>query len=456
MQIAQTLVRIFSWRSRYFKNAMGKKKRAELEKQKERFVNGAVKNGITKETAIFIFGKIEPFAEYGFNKSHAAAYALIAYQTAYLKTYYPNEFISASMSNEMSNTDKLSEFFEELKRLKIKVQRPCINECFADFLPKQNTLFYALGAIKNVGYEAVSQLVKERKKRGKFTSINDFVNRVDPKNINKLQLEGLVKAGAFDAIFKNRKILYNNISNIIQKSKTIYENKLQNQTSLFSEESHKISYLIQDKNKSDWTNDETLSKEFESVGFYMSNHPLKDYEDVLKQYKVKSFKDFENSNDTESFIAGTVMSLKEKKTSKGNSFAIVKFSDLSKVYELFLFSEILELNRENLIEGKSFLLTVIKDKENQENRFRRINVRKIVNLNEAAQLNYTNVEIEMHNADDLEKLYEAIKDKGDSKIKIFINNEGKNYLFELKDKRKFNYKTFKYLNKEHYIKKINL
>jgi DNA polymerase-3 subunit alpha len=124
----------------------------------------------------------------------------------------------------------------------------------------------------------------------------------------------------------------------------------------------------------------TLSKEFESVGFYMSNHPLKDYADVLKQHKVKSFKDFENSNDTESFIAGTVMTLKEKKTSKGNSFAIVKFSDLSKVYELFLFSEILELNRENLIEGKSFLLTVIKDKENQENRFRRINVRKIVKL----------------------------------------------------------------------------
>jgi len=456
MQIAQELSGFSAGEADILQNAIGKKKRAELEKQKERFVNGAVNNGITKETAIFIFGKIEPFAEYGFNKSHAAAYALIAYQTAYLKTYHPSEFISASMSNEMSNTDKLSEFFEELKRLNIDVQRPCINECFADFLPKQNTLFYALGAIKNVGYEAVSQLVKERNKRGKFTSINDFVNRVDPKNINKLQLEGLVKAGAFDAIFKNRKTLYNNISNIIQNSKTIYENKLQNQTSLFSEEGHKISYLIQDKNTPDWSNDETLSKEFESVGFYMSNHPLKDYEDVLNQYKVKTFKDFENSNDTESFIAGTVMTLKEKKTSKGNSFAIVKFSDLSKVYELFLFSEILELNRENLIEGKSFILTVIKDKENQENRFRRINVRKIVNLDKAAQFNYENVLIEMHNTDDLEKLYEAIKDKGDSKIKIFINKEGKNYLFELKHKRKFNYETFKYLNKEHYIKKINL
>ena len=186
---------------------MGKKKSAILEKQKEKFINGAVKNGITKETAIFIFGKIEPFAQYGFNKSHAAAYALIAYQTAYLKTYYSNEFISASMSNELSNTDKLSEFFEELKRLKIQIQRPCINECFADFLPKENKLFYALGAIKNVGFDAISSLVKERKENGKFKSISDFINRVNPKNINKLQLEGLVKAGAFDSIFNNRKNL---------------------------------------------------------------------------------------------------------------------------------------------------------------------------------------------------------------------------------------------------------
>ena len=456
MKIAQELSGFSVGEADILQNAIGKKKRAELEKQKERFVNGAVKNGITKDTAIFIFKKIEPFAEYGFNKSHAAAYAMIAYQTAYLKAYHPNEFIAASMSNELSNTDKLSEFFEELKRLKIKVQRPCINECFPEFIPKKNTLFYALSAIKNVGFEAISQVARERQKNGKFKSISDFINRVNPKNINKLQLEGLVKAGAFDSIFENRKVLYNNIPNIIQNSKTIYENKLQNQSSLFSEESQKISYLIKDKNTSNWSSEESLSKEFESVGFYISNHPLKDYEDALKQYKVKSFKDFENSSDSESFIAGTVMSVKEKKTAKGNPFAIIKFSDLSKVYELFLFSEILELNREYLIEGKSFLLTVIKDKEHKENRFRRTNVRKIVSLDKINGLNYTNVEIQMYNADDLEKLYEAIKEKGNSKIKISIRKEDKNYLFELKDKRKFDYETLKYLNKEHYIKKINL
>ena len=224
---------------------------------------------------------------------------------------------------------------------------------------------------------------------------------------------------------------------------------------MFSEENQKVSYLIQNKDVANWSRDETLSKEFESVGFYISDHPLKDYEDLLKQYNVKSFKDFENTRDNESFIAGTVMSIKEKKTTQGNAFAIVKFSDLSKVYELFLFSEILELNREQLKEGKSFLLTVIKDKENQENRFRRINVRKIVSFDKITKYAYDNVEIHMNNADYLENLYEAIKEKGNSKIKIAINNKDKNYLFELRDKRKFDYDTLKYLNKEHYIKKIS-
>ena len=414
------------------------------------------KNNITKDTANFIFKKIEPFAEYGFNKSHAAAYALIAYQTAYLKTYYPNEFIAASMSNEMSNTDKLSEFFEELKRLKIDVQRPCINECYTEFIPKKNILFYALGAIKNVGFEAVSQVIKEREKNGKFKSISDFINRTDPKNINKLQLEGLVKAGAFDSIFKNRKALFDNIPNMIQTSKNTYENKTNNQSSLFSEDTHKISYLNQDKNAVHWENAEMLNKEFESVGFYISDHPLKDYEAILDQYNVKTFKNFEASKNNESFIAGTVMNIKEKKTAKGTPFAIIKFSDLTKVFELFLFSEILELNRKNLIEGKSFILTVIKDKENQENRFRRINVRKIVNLDDFTKKNYSNVFIEVDKSDNLIKLYENIKEKGEAKIKISIAEENKNYLFELKDGRKFDYEMLKFLNKAPYIKKISV
>ena len=455
MQIAQVLSGFSAGEADILRRAMGKKKRVELEKQKERFINGAYKNGISKDTAIFIFKKIEPFAEYGFNKSHATAYAMIAYQTAYLKTYHPNEFIAASMSNELSNTDKLSEFYEELKRLEIKVERPCINKCFPKFIPQKNTLLYALGAIKNVGFEAISQVVKEREKNGKFKSISDFINRVDPKNINKLQLEGLVKAGAFDSIFKNRKVLYDNIPNIIQNSKTIHENRINNQSSLFLEDNHKISYLMTDKDSS-WSSDETLSKEFESVGFYLSNHPLKDYESILEQYQVKTFKEFENTNESQSFLAGTIMSVKEKKTIKGTSFVVIKFSDLSKVFELFIFSEILEKNRKHLVEGQSFLLTVIKDKENQENRFRRISVRKIVSLKEITKMGYNDVYIEIDESDNLKKLYEAIKEKGNAKIKISINDKHKNYLFELKDKRKFDYETLKYLNKERYIRKIRV
>ena len=174
------------------------------------------------------------------------------------------------------------------------------------------------------------------------------------------------------------------------------------------------------------------------------------------QHKVKLFKDFENSNDNEGFVAGTIMSIKEKKTSKGTPFAIIKFSDQSKVFELFLFSEILELNRKHLIAGKSFLITLIKDKQHQENRFRRINVRKILNLDTIIQSSFHNVKIELYNTDNLGKLHEAIKEEGNSKIKICINKEDKNYLFELKNKRKFDYETLKYLNKEQYIKKISL
>ena len=204
-----------------------------------------------------------------------------------------------------------------------------------------------------------------------------------------------------------------------------------------------------------WKNDEVLANEFQSIGFYISNHPLKDYEAALQQFNVKSFVDFENSKEAESLVAGTVMSVKEKKTSKGTPFAIIKFSDLSKVFELFLFSEILQTNRKNLIEGSSFILTVLKDKENKENRFRRINVRKIVSLEEVTKMNYSNVIIEIDKPDNLKKLYENIKERGDSKIKISIEKENKSYLFELKDKRKFDYETFKYLKKEPYIKKIS-
>ena len=231
--------------------------------------------------------------------------------------------------------------------------------------------------------------------------------------------------------------------------------KLQNQTSLFSDDSTKISFLS-NKNFNSWSSDELLSKEFEAVGFYISDHPLKKYQSILKNYKVKTYSEFENSIENESFIAGTLMSIKEKKTIKGNSFAIVKFSDLSKIFELFLFSEILEKNRDSLKEGNSFLLTILKDKENQDNRFRRINVRKISKLDEITKQHYSNVHIEIDKSSNLNELYKLINQKGNSLIKISFKEDKKNYLFQLKEKRKFDHEILNALNKEHYIKKINI
>ena len=367
MQIAQKLSGFTAGQADLLRRAMGKKKRAELEKQKQGFIAGAVKNGIAKDVAAGIFLKIEPFAEYGFNKSHAAAYAIISYQTAFLKTYYPKEFIAASMTMDISNQNKLSEFYEELKRLNVEVVRPDINECFADFRTIDDKFYYALGGIKAVGYEAISNIVEERILNGKFESIHDFINRVNPKDINKLQLEGLVKAGAFDNLNSNRQALYNSIPAIIAKSKNIFDNKSANQIDLFSEdESAQDDILIKTE---DWKFEERLSKEFESVGFFISDHPLNQFTEIFNDYKITDYSNFVSKEDLkDSNIAATLLKVQERKTAKGNSYAVLKLTDLSSVFELFIFSDVLELNREILKEGSSLILTLFKNISNDENR----------------------------------------------------------------------------------------
>jgi len=245
-----------------------------------------------KQNYDYIFKKIEPFAEYGFNKSHAAAYAVIAYQTAFLKTHHPKEFFAASMSTELGNQHKLSEFYEELKRLNIEIQRPCINSCFAEFKSTDQKFYYALGAIKSVGFEAINQIVKERETNGPFKSLDNFINRVDPKNINKLQLEGLVKAGAFDSLENNRKEFHDNIPNIILASKSVFENKINNQINLFDESNQNKKSLIKNNIKKDWPFEERLSKEFEAIGFFISDHPINEYKGVFDIYKIQNFNSF--------------------------------------------------------------------------------------------------------------------------------------------------------------------
>ena len=434
MQIAQVLSGFSAGEADLLRRAMGKKKRAELEKQKTRFVEGAFKNGISKDIAAGIFLKIEPFAEYGFNKSHAAAYAIIAYQTAYLKTHYSDEFFAASMSMELSNQKKLSEFCEEIKRLDIKIIRPNINKCFADFYSENNNFYYALGAIKNVGFESVSNIVSEREKNGKFKSILDFLNRVNPKDINKLQLEGLAKAGAFDSIFNNRSAFYNSIPNIILKSKNIFENKSQCQIELFSSKENFDNQQIV-KDEPEWKFQDKMSKEFETIGFYLSDHPLNQYKDIFNEYNITKYSDFINDkNQSESMVASTILKIQEKKTQKGTSYAIIKFSDLGGVFELFVFSDIFELNRENIKESKSVIITLSKT-FNESDQKTRINVKKIIPLDDILNKPINNLKIKIKNFENFDLLSKILDTKGDVEVIFEILKNNKKFTLKLKNRR---------------------
>ncbi len=448
MQIAQKLSGFSAGQADILRRAMGKKKRAELEKQKQNFIEGAVKNGISKDIAAGIFLKIEPFAEYGFNKSHAAAYAIISYQTAFLKTYYPKEFLAASMTMDISNQNKLSEFYEELKRLDIEVIRPDINKCYADFKTDGDKFYYALGGIKAVGFEAILNIVQERINNGKFKSIFDFISRVNPKDINKLQLEGLVKAGAFDNLNKNRQSLFNSIPNLITKSKNIFENKSVNQIDLFSEDN------VEDKNiiapSDDWKFEERLSKEFESVGFFISDHPLNQFKEIFNDYRIVDYSVFNNNDSlSDTNIAGTLLKVQERKTAKGNSYAILKLTDLSSVFELFIFSDILNLNREILKEGNSLILKINKSTADENNRFKRLNVQKIGSLMDLVNKPIKEVTFKINSEKQLIEISNYLNNNGDTLININLTNSDKNLKFKLENRRNLDRKTLNLLrNKE--------
>ena len=453
MQIAQALSGFSAGKADILRKAMGKKKSAEMDRQKKDFIEGAIKNDIPKEQAVYIFQLVEKFAQYGFNKSHAAAYALIAYQTAYLKTHYPLSFFSASMSMEMSNTDKLNQFYEELKRLSIKIHNPCINHCFADFVPKDNTIFYALSGIKAVGFEAISNVIKEREESGKFSSIEDFLKRVSSKDINKLQLEGLIKAGAFDCVDKNRSKLYENVPEIIKQSKSYDENLQVDQINLFESQTNdnfKINFIEHPA----WDEPEKIKREFESIGFFVSEHPLKNYKHILDNYSVVQFQNFsDNKNINECMLSGTVMAIQEKKTAKGMPFAIVKFSDLSRMFEFFIFSEVLVTNREKLSAGKSFLINV--KREMLKSGIERTNVTKIFLINDISEKKIDNLDVSINTPNDIGSLKNQLSKDGKTAVSLSCVDNGKKMIFNLKNKRTVTLESIKTIENEGFLTKIN-
>jgi DNA polymerase-3 subunit alpha len=364
MQIAQELAGYSLGAADLLRRAMGKKIRSEMEAQRRIFVEGAVKNGVPEAKAGEIFDLMEKFAEYGFNKSHAAAYALVAYHTAYLKANHPVAFLAASMSLDLDKTEKLAGHMQEASRLGIAVLPPDVNRSGAEFVLETQpdgkvAIRFALGAIKRVGLGAMQDLVRARDAGGPFASLSDFAGRVDPRLLNKMQLENLAKAGAFDALEKNRARVVQGAEAILRAAQEAAERRLNPTRDMFGAESAPPPLRLPETG--DWPMLERLSFEAEAVGFHLSAHPLDTYKKALAKLGVVSsaqVAERARGGAARLKLAGTVVGAKHGRTKTGNRMAWIRFSDAQGSYEVTFFSEGLARAGDHLQEGNALLLTV--------------------------------------------------------------------------------------------------
>ncbi len=356
MQAAQILAGFTLGQADLLRRAMGKKIRKEMQAQRNDFVEGAAKNKIERHQADAIFDLLERFAEYGFNKSHAAAYALVAYQTAYMKANYPVEFLAATMTLDMGNTDKLAEFRAEAERLGIKVDPPSINRSDVAFEVDGNTIIYALAALKGVGRQAVEAIIAARGER-KFADLADFAGRVNPRAINKRVLESLSAAGAFDDIEKNRARVFAAVDSVLALAQHAHEGAAIGQSELFGGGGNREAIVLPQVEP--WLPAERLRREYEAVGFFLSGHPLDDYAAVLKKLRVQPWAEFARAvkmGATAGRVAGTVVSRTERRTRTGSKMGIIGLSDPTGHYEAVIFSEGLAEHRDLLEPGTAVML----------------------------------------------------------------------------------------------------
>lgn len=359
MQIAQELAGYSLGEADLLRRAMGKKIRAEMAAQRKRFVDGAVKQGLTAEHADTIFDLLARFADYGFNKSHAAAYALVAYQTAYMKASYPVEFLAASLTLERGNTDKIAEFRREAIRLGITVEAPSVNRSGVDFDVADGRILYSLAAIKGVGEQAVEHIVEVRNSGGPFRDLADFGRRINPRILNKRVLESLVAAGALDELEVDRARVFNGIDRILGMAARIQDSAAMGQGDMFGGPGEREPLLLPAVEP--WLAAERLKREHDAIGFYLSAHPLDDYAPVLKKLRVQSFAEFAESvrnGATAGRLAGTITAKQERRIRTGNKMAAVQLSDPTGSYEAVLFSEGLSEYRDLLEPGKSVVVLV--------------------------------------------------------------------------------------------------
>ena len=370
MQAAQILAGYSLGDADLLRRAMGKKIRSEMQKQRSIFVKGCTERGIDKSQADAIFDLLERFAEYGFNKSHAAAYALVAYQTAYMKANYPVEFLAATMTLDMNNTDKLAEFRAEAERLGIEVAPPSINRSCVPFEVDGNTIIYALAALKGVGGQAVESIVEARGDKP-FADLADFSQRINPRALNKRVLESLAGAGAFDAFEENRARVFAGSDVILRQAQHAHESASVGQNELFGGGDTREPIILPQVEP--WLPPERLQRERDAVGFYLSGHPLDDYAVVLKKMRVQSWADFSQavkSGITAGRVAATVVSRMERRTRTGSKMGIIELSDPTGTYEAVIFSEGLAEYRDLFEPGSALLLLLSAEVQGDEVRAR--------------------------------------------------------------------------------------
>ncbi|MGJ8596093.1 DNA polymerase III subunit alpha [Sulfitobacter sp.] len=364
MQIAQVMGGYSLGGADLLRRAMGKKIAEEMAKERPKFEKGAMANGVDKNKAKEVFDLLEKFANYGFNKSHAAAYAVVSYQTAWLKANHPVEFMAGVMNCDIHLTDKLAVYFEEVrKRLELPWVPPCVNRSDATFKVVDGALVYALGALKNVGVEAMKLITEGRKVEGvekPFATLFDLARRVDLKRVGKRPLEMLARSGAFDVLDANRRRVFGALDPLVAYSAAIHEQKASNQVSLFGEAGDDLPEPRM-MPSDDWLAAERLTEEFKAVGFYLSGHPLDDYMGPLKRKGVITLDELTEKargGPLVAKLAGVVAGRQERKSARGNRFAFAQLSDTTGAYEVTLFSDALELCRDHLETGAKVVVSV--------------------------------------------------------------------------------------------------
>jgi DNA polymerase III subunit alpha len=422
MQIAQELAGYTLGQADLLRRAMGKKIRAEMEKQRGIFVAGATERGVSKQQADFIFDLLAKFADYGFNKSHAAAYAVVSYQTAYLKAHYPVEFLAASMTYDMANTDKLNDFRRDAIRLGIDVVSPSVLTSYRNFEVGENRIYYSLAAIKGVGDAAVEHIVEKRNEK-QFENLEDFCARVDPRIVGKRVLESLICAGAFDCFGHDRAGLFAGVDRLMGMAARASEDAAMGQGDIFGSaalEPQKLYLPATDP----WLPAEKLHREFQVVGCYLSAHPLDDYAQTLAKMRVQSWAEFQAAvkrGASAGRLAGTVTSRQERKTRTGNKMGIVQFSDASGQYEAVLFSEVLHQYRDLLEPGKSVVIMV-----SAEDRPEGINLRiqTVQSLEEEACRMQKALRVYLRDAAPLPVISSQLSARGEGQVSLIVIKEG--------------------------------